>query len=56
MCHLFGNRPSHILIERIMSLMFRGYFSTELWKILAELSYFYQQICANELKETDVEA
>jgi hypothetical protein len=34
-----------------MSVMFPGYFSTKLWKILAELSYFYRQICAKEISK-----
>jgi hypothetical protein len=36
----------HIIIERLMPAMFHGYFNTDLWKIFAELSYFYRQICA----------
>jgi hypothetical protein len=36
----------YIIIERLMSVMFCGYFNVDLWKIFAELSYFYRQICA----------
>jgi hypothetical protein len=36
----------HIIIERLMSVMFCGYFNVNLWKIFVELSYFYRQICA----------
>jgi hypothetical protein len=32
----------HILIERLVSVMFRGYFNPDLWKMLAELGYFYR--------------
>jgi hypothetical protein len=32
----------HIFIERLMSIMFRGYFKPDLWKMFAELSYFYR--------------
>jgi hypothetical protein len=32
----------HILIERLVPVIFRGYFSLDLWKMLAELSYFYR--------------
>jgi hypothetical protein len=39
----------HILIKRLMPVMFCGYFSPDLWKMLAELSYFYRQICAKEI-------
>jgi hypothetical protein len=41
----------HILIERLVLVMFRGYFSPDLWKMLAELSYFYRQICAKEISK-----
>jgi hypothetical protein len=32
----------HIFIERLMSVMFHGYFKPDLWKIFTELSYFYK--------------
>jgi hypothetical protein len=41
----------HILIERLMPVMFCGYFSPDLWKMLAELSYFYRQKCAKEISK-----
>jgi hypothetical protein len=41
----------HILIERLMPVMFHGYFSPNLWKMLAELSYFYRPICAKEISK-----
>ena len=41
----------HILIERLVPVMFRGYFSPDVWKIFAELSYFYKQICAKEISK-----
>jgi hypothetical protein len=39
--------------EEIFQLlvMFRGYFSPDLWKMLAELSYFYRHICAKEISK-----
>jgi hypothetical protein len=36
----------HIIMERLMSVIFCGYFKADLWKIFAKLSYFYSQICA----------
>jgi hypothetical protein len=36
----------HIIIERLISVMFCGYFDDDLWKIFTELYYFYRQICA----------
>jgi hypothetical protein len=41
----------HIFIERHMSVMFRGYFKADLWKMFAELSYFYRQICAKQVSK-----
>jgi hypothetical protein len=42
----------HIFIERLMPIMFRGYFKPDLWKMFAELSYFYGQICAKQVSKT----
>jgi hypothetical protein len=39
----------HIIIERSMSVMFRGYFDVDMWKILIELSYFYRKICVKKV-------
>jgi hypothetical protein len=32
----------HIFIERLMLVMFRGYFKGNLWKMFVEISYFYR--------------
>jgi hypothetical protein len=32
----------HIFIERLMLIMFHGYFKANLWKMFAKLSYFYR--------------
>jgi hypothetical protein len=32
-----------------MPVMFHGYFKSDLWKMFTELSYFYRQICAQEV-------
>jgi hypothetical protein len=42
----------HIIIERLMPVMFHGYFDADLWKIFTELSYFYRQICAKEVSKS----
>jgi hypothetical protein len=39
----------HIIIERLMPIMFQGYFDDVVWMVLAELSYFYRQLCAKEI-------
>jgi hypothetical protein len=31
--------------------MFRGYVSDAVWKTLAEVSYFYKQLCAKKSEE-----
>jgi hypothetical protein len=35
-----------------MSVMFHGYFNADLWKIFAELSYLYRQICAKQVSKS----
>ncbi|WVZ93118.1 hypothetical protein U9M48_039124 [Paspalum notatum var. saurae] len=42
----------HIIIERLLPVMFRGYFKDELWKLLAELSYFYRHLCAKTVSKS----
>ena len=42
----------HIWIERILPAMVRGYVPEHVWLALAELSYFFRQICAKELART----
>jgi hypothetical protein len=44
----------HIFIKRLMSIIFRGYFKVDLWKMLAELSYFQRQICAKQVSKVMV--
>jgi hypothetical protein len=41
----------HIMIERLMPVMFRGYFNTDFCKIFAELCYFYRWICAKQVSK-----
>jgi hypothetical protein len=41
----------HIIMERLMPVMFRGYFKDELWSIFAELSYFYREVCAETVSK-----
>lgn len=42
----------HIWIERILPAMVRGYVPEHVWLALAELSYFFRQLCAKELART----
>jgi hypothetical protein len=39
----------HIIMKRLLPVMFRGYFDDVMWMVLAELSYFYTQLCAKEI-------
>jgi hypothetical protein len=41
----------HIFIERLMLVMFHGYFKADLWKMFVQLSYFYMQICAKQVSK-----
>jgi hypothetical protein len=36
----------HIIMERLLYVMFQGYLDDVMWKVLAELRYFYKQLCA----------
>jgi hypothetical protein len=39
----------HIIMERLLPVMFQGYFDDAVWTVLPELSYFYRQLCAKEI-------
>src|SRR6185437_10757726 len=39
----------HIWIERLLPVMVQGYVKEHVWLVLAELSNFFRQLCANEL-------
>jgi hypothetical protein len=39
----------HIIMERLLPIMFRGYFDDVVWMVLMELSYFYRHLCAKEI-------
>ena len=44
----------HVWIEKLLPAMVRGYVPEHLWLVLAELSYFFRQLCAKELSRTVV--
>jgi hypothetical protein len=44
----------HIWIEWLLPAMVRDYFPKHVWLVLAELSYFFRQLCAKELSRTVV--
>jgi hypothetical protein len=41
----------YIFMERLILVMFRKYLNGNVWKVLAELSHFYRQLCAIEIKK-----
>ncbi|WVZ93358.1 hypothetical protein U9M48_039345 [Paspalum notatum var. saurae] len=45
----------HIIMERLVPMMFRGYLPNGVWSVLAELSYFYRQLCTIEIKKEMME-
>jgi hypothetical protein len=42
----------YIIIQRLMPIMFRGYFDANLWEIFTELGYFYRQICPKQVSKS----
>ena len=44
----------HIWIKRLLPAMVRGYVPDHIWQVLAELSYFFRQLCAKELDRSVV--
>jgi hypothetical protein len=39
----------HIIMKRLLPVLFQGYFHDVVWTVLAELSYFYRQPCDKEI-------
>ncbi|XP_040381108.1 uncharacterized protein LOC107304359 [Oryza brachyantha] len=46
----------HIFIERLLPVAFRGFLPENIWVCLAELSFFYRQLCAKELSKDVVQS
>jgi hypothetical protein len=45
----------HIWIEQLLPVMVPGYFPDHIWKALAELSFFFRQLCAKEISPTVIQ-
>jgi hypothetical protein len=45
----------HVIMEWLLPNMLRGYMHKDVWKTLVELSYFYKQLCAKEIKKEMME-
>lgn len=41
-------------MERLLPAAFRGFLPESIWVTLAELSFFYRQLCARELNKENV--
>jgi hypothetical protein len=50
---IFGlkSHDYHIFMERLLPVVFRGFLADNVWHCLAELSFFYRQLCAKELRK-----
>jgi hypothetical protein len=48
------SRDYHVWIDRLLPAMVQGYVPEHVWLVLAELSYFFRQLCAKELSRTMV--
>jgi hypothetical protein len=45
------NHDYNIFMEILLPVMFYRYLNDDVWKALAELSHFYRQLCAKEIKK-----
>jgi hypothetical protein len=45
----------HMFMERLILVIFHGYLNDDVWMTLAELSHFYRQLCAKEIKKDMME-
>jgi hypothetical protein len=41
----------HIFMEMLLPVGFRGFLPDNMWHCLAELSFFYRQLCTKELRK-----
>jgi len=50
---IFGlkSHDYHIFIEWLLPVAFHGFLPENIWRCLAELSFFYRQLCAKELSK-----
>jgi hypothetical protein len=50
---IFGlkSHDYHIFMERLLPVVFCGFLSDNVWRYLAELCFFYRQLCAKELRK-----
>jgi hypothetical protein len=53
--HGLKSHDYHIIMKRLLPVMLCGYLDDGIWEALAELSYFYRQLCAKEIKNDMME-
>jgi hypothetical protein len=53
--HGLKSHDYHIIMKRLLHVRLHEYLDDEIWKALAELSYFYRQLCAKEIKKDVME-
>jgi hypothetical protein len=53
--HGLKSHDYHIIMERLLLVMLREYIDDDIWEALAELSYFYRQLCAKAIKKDMIE-
>jgi hypothetical protein len=53
--HGLKSHDYYIIMERLLPVMLHGYLDNDIWKALAELSYFYGQLYAKEIKKDMME-
>jgi hypothetical protein len=53
--HGLKSHDYYIIMERLLHVMLCGYLDDDIWEVLAELSYFYRQLCAKEIKKDMME-
>jgi hypothetical protein len=53
---IFGlnSHDFHIFIECLLPAAFRGFLPDDIWTCLAELSYFYRQLCAKQISKESI--
>jgi hypothetical protein len=44
-----------IIMERLLPIMFHGYAEDDVWNALAEICFFYRQLCAKEIRKDMME-
>jgi hypothetical protein len=49
--HGLKSHDYYIIMKRLLLVMLRGYRDDDIWEMLAELSYFYIQLCVKEIKK-----